>query len=45
MNLSIGNTNETYIHILDRAILTLVGSIIGILSEIYSTQKYIYQEL
>lgn len=28
INLLIGNTNETYIHILDRAILTLVGSII-----------------
>lgn len=28
INLLMGNENETYIHILDRAILTLVGSII-----------------
>lgn len=28
INLLMGNENETYIHILDRAILTLIGSII-----------------
>lgn len=28
INLLLGNANETYIHILDRAILTLIGSII-----------------
>ena len=28
INLLIGNTNDTYFHILDRAVLTLVGSII-----------------
>ena len=28
INLLMGNTNDTYLHILDRAVLTLVGSII-----------------
>lgn len=28
INLLMGNTNDTYFHILDRAVLTLVGSII-----------------
>ena len=35
INLLMGNTNDTYFHILDRAVLTLIGSIIiGIVEDI-----------
>ena len=35
INLLMGNTNDTYFHILDRAVLTLIGSIIiGIVADI-----------
>ncbi|SFE94356.1 DUF6608 family protein [Peptostreptococcus sp. D1] len=32
INVLIGNTNDTYIHILDRAVLTLIGSIIIVIA-------------
>ena len=35
INLLMGNTNDTYFHILDRAVITLIGSIIiGIVADV-----------